>query len=72
MANDVIRAGIGSAKTSPVANCTDVGGLLQSGSMAGFAIAAQPVAPDQVVTCTVDHVAPGSSTAATFLAHGVS
>jgi MSHA pilin protein MshA len=72
MANYVIRSGNVPATTYPIANCVDVATLLVPGSMSGFSIAPLPVANGATTTCTVDHDTPGSSTAATFTAHGIS
>ena len=70
-ANYAIRSGIPS-KGAAVANCTDVGTLLQDGSMTGFTITAAAIAAGTTATCTVDHATPGSATSATFTGHGIS
>lgn len=72
VANYLVRSGNTTATTYPIGNCIDVATLMLPGAMGGYAIAPQPVAPGATATCTVDHVNPGSSTAATFTAHGVS
>ena len=68
--NYLIRSGKGAG--TPIANCVDVAGLMLPGSMAGFTISSKPLAAGELGTCTVDHAVPGSSTAATFVAHGIS
>ena len=69
-ANYVIRSGKGLG--SAIADCTDVGHLMLAVSMSDFTIAPKRLAPGELGTCTVDHVAPGASTAVTFLAYGIS
>jgi prepilin-type N-terminal cleavage/methylation domain-containing protein len=57
-----------SAKGSAVANCTDVGALLQGGLPSGYTITAASIAADATVSCTVTGP---SSTTATFSATGI-
>ncbi len=52
-----------------VANCTDVGSLLQGGLPTGYTITSATVATGVNVTCTVSGP---SSTSATFIATGIS
>jgi len=61
-ANFAIRSGIPS-KGSAVAACTDIGNLLESGSMTGFTITGT------IPTCVVNHTGGTASTAATFTGH---
>jgi len=73
VANFMLRsAGRANASTQAIANCVDVANLLTPGSLTSFTIAAQPIASGATATCTVDHVKPGSGTAATFTAYGIS
>jgi MSHA pilin protein MshA len=53
---------------SPVANCTDVGPLLNGGLPAGYTITAAAVAADATATCTLTGE---SATTATFTAIGI-
>ncbi len=72
VANYVLRsAGKGSASTRAIADCADVANLLTPGSLATFTISPKPIAAGAAETCTVDHVKPGSATAASFTAHGI-
>ncbi|MFZ2652475.1 MAG: type II secretion system protein [Burkholderiaceae bacterium] len=52
-----------------VANCTDVGPLLQGGLPTGYTITAAAIAAEATATCTVTGP---SSTAASFIATGIS
>lgn len=63
------KAGKTGPTVSAVANCTDVGSLLQGGLPTGYTITALAVAVDATATCTL--TGPSSSTA-TFTALGVS
>ena len=58
---------LGGAST-PVANCTDAGALLQGGLPAGYTITAAAVAAGVAVTCTLNGP---DSTTATFTVVGV-
>ena len=71
MANYVLRSGQANVATIAVANCGDLAALLAPGSMTGFEIAPQPIAPHSQATCSVDHAGSGGATAAQFTGHGV-
>lgn len=71
-ANYVLRSAKNAAQTRAIANCVDTAALLTNGSLRSVVIVPQAIAPGAMATCTVDHVKPGASTAATFIAHGVS
>lgn len=60
---------VNSSKGAAVANCTDVGSLLQSAFPSGYTITAAAVAVDTTIACTL--TGPGATTA-TFSATGVS
>jgi len=68
-ANYAIRSGLPSKGTA-VASCTDVGTLLQTGSLDGFSLGAGAVAAGATANCTVSKT--GASPTATFTAHGIS
>jgi MSHA pilin protein MshA len=57
-----------SSKGSAVANCTDVGALLQGGLPSGYTITSAAVAADATVSCVVTGP---SSTTANFSATGI-
>jgi prepilin-type N-terminal cleavage/methylation domain-containing protein len=57
-----------SAKGSAVANCTDVGALLQGGLPSGYTITAAVIAADATVSCVVTGP---QSTVANFPATGI-
>ncbi len=57
-----------SSKGSAVANCTDVGALLQGGLPSGYTITSAAVAADATATCVVTGP---SSTTANFSATGI-
>jgi type II secretory pathway pseudopilin PulG len=69
--NALLRAA-GKASGIAITNCADTANLMMAGAIAGFSITAQPIASGETATCTVEHGAPGSGNASTFLAHGVS
>src|SRR5688572_7720764 len=71
MSNYVLRSGNVNVSTVAIANCTDAAGLLAPGSMTGFEITPQPIAPHAHATCTVDHAGSGGATAAQFTGIGV-
>jgi MSHA pilin protein MshA len=68
-ANYAIRSGL-PAKGSPIASCTDVGNLLQTGSLDGFSLSTTTVTAGATTNCTVSKT--GASPVATFTAHGIS
>ena len=72
VANYMLRLGKGPAGTIAVSDCADVAALLTTGSLESFVITPKPIANGSVEACTVDHVKPGTATAATFRAHGIS
>jgi prepilin-type N-terminal cleavage/methylation domain-containing protein len=59
-----------SAKGAAVANCTDVGALLQGGLPTGYTITAAAIAADADATCTLTQTTGGATT--TFSATGIS
>lgn len=59
-----------SAKGAAVANCTDVGALLQGGLPTGYTITAAAIAADATASCTVTQTSGGAT--ATFSATGIS
>jgi MSHA pilin protein MshA len=70
-ANYAIRSGLPSRGT-PIANCSEIGTLLQTGSMTGFTITGGGISQPGTATCTVNQTGGTASTAATFTGHGVS
>ena len=73
VANFMLRsAGKATGATQAIADCADVASLLTPGSLATFTIASKPIASGATESCTVDHVKPGTGTAATFTAYGIS
>ena len=70
-ANYAIRSGL-TAKGVAIANCTDLATLLQAGSMTGFSIPSAALGAGTTGTCVVDHTNGTTTTAATFVGHGVS
>ena len=69
-ANYAIRSGIPS-KGFAIGDCSEIGTLLQSGSMTGFTITAGAVGAGSTTTCTVNVTGGTGSTAATFTGHGI-
>ena len=70
-ANYAIRSGLPGRGTA-ISDCSNVGTLLQTGSMTGFTITAGGISIGGTTTCTVNHITGGTgSTAATFTGHGV-
>jgi|SRR5688572_18436598 len=69
-ANYALRSGLPSKGTA-IANCTDVGTLLQTGSMDGFTITSGTISQPGTATCVVNHTGGTTTTAATFTGHGV-
>jgi prepilin-type N-terminal cleavage/methylation domain-containing protein len=59
---------INSIRGGAVANCTDVGTLLQGGLPSGYSIVSAAVSASTTITCTVNGP---SSTSATFFATGM-
>ncbi|MDR3477039.1 MAG: prepilin-type N-terminal cleavage/methylation domain-containing protein [Gammaproteobacteria bacterium] len=59
---------INATKGGAVANCTDLGTLLQNGLPSGYTIVSGAVSVSNTITCTVNGP---SSTSATFLATGI-
>ncbi len=57
-------------KGAAVANCTDVGSLLQGGLPTGYTITAAAIAPDATASCTLTQTTGGATT--TFSALGIS
>ena len=69
-ANYAIRTGLPSRGTA-IGNCTEVGTLLQTGSMTGFSITSGTITAGGTATCTVNQDGGSASTQATFTGHGV-
>ena len=69
-ANYAIKSGIPS-KGSAIDDCSDIGSLLQSGSMTNFTITAGGIGNGSTTTCTVNISGGNGSTAATFTGHGI-
>ena len=70
-ANYAIRSGLPGRGTG-ISDCSQIGSLLQTGSMTGFTITAGAITVGGTATCTVNHTVGGNgSTAATFTGHGV-
>ena len=69
-ANYAIRSGLPS-RGSAVTDCTDIGNLLQTGSMTGFTITGGGISAGGTTTCTVNQTGGTASTQATFTGHGV-
>ena len=69
--NYALRTGLGTGKGSTVANCADIGGLLEGGlptPVDSFKISGGDIAVDKTVVCTL--TGPGAKTA-TFSGQGV-
>ena len=71
VANYLVRLKGTASNTSAIANCADVAGLLAPGSLSNFVIEAQPVAPGNTASCTLNHTS-GAANSATFTAYGIS
>lgn len=71
MANYVLRSGQANVPTIAIANCLDLAALLAPGSMTGFEITPQSIAPNSQATCSIDHAGSAGGTAAQFTGHGV-
>ena len=67
--NYAIRSSLGTSYGGAVANCTDVGDLLQGGVPTNYTITSAAVAAGTDVSCTLTGP---SSTTATFTATGIS
>jgi len=61
----------GNTNAVAIADCDEVGGLLQSGLPAGYTITATEVTADTAVNCTLKYTKGGTDYTANFVAIGV-
>ena len=69
--NYAARKGLGAGKGAAVANCTDVGSLLEGGLTTGYTITSAAVSPGATATCTLTPTSAGSLSNTTFIANGI-